>query len=109
MSEPSDSAEKKKEFGYRAIFVDRGVIVKTIPCLARRPEYHLALPQGKLKVSNTMECSMSEPVKRRIFKFSFHEDETDVYTVNSKLIPYFGYTMMNDKANTFFFSWSVGI
>ena len=75
----------------RALLVDAGVIVKEIPNQPRMPYIKIAFPK-------TLKCSMVEKaldiantdeLTLREFRYSFTEEEYDVYTQNTKIIPTF--------------------
>ena len=73
----------------RALLVDCGVVVKDIPNQPTVPYFRLAFPktitvsmvEASVEASNISEPQIIE------FKYSFSEEEYDVYTNNTRLIP----------------------
>lgn len=78
----------------RAILVHCGVVVKEFPHLDRRPSFRLAIPICVDTGHVEKECSfetLKQP-KTYEFRYLFNEDETDVYTLETHIIPYFLYS-----------------
>lgn len=88
----------------RAMLIDCGVVVKTLPELSRRQSYFLALPPRSLNASDFKdESSISSmpTMQKREFKYSFSEDGIDVYLSNTRLLPYFSLFGNNQSTSEF--------